>query len=220
MLKHIVKQWVLSVPLIVSFNAQSAIIDYGDYALDTSTGLEWIDLSVQYSVDTLLNGGILEVGGRPIETLRHATVEEFNQFMVNFGFTTTLGSGFSGAIAPGDEQLLEDAIRMFGGTAGDMSNGLDVSSTLGVLADPTSSTGYSVARLSDDDKYISASFKLSDGPDLIFSQYYTNWGEQSQLSGVSHFLVYDSSLTAVPVPAAAWLFGTAMLSLVGLKRRA
>ena len=36
---------------------------------------------------------------------------------------------------------------------------------------------------------------------------------------LSHFTIYTSGMSAVPVPAAAWLFGTALIGFIGFSRR-
>ena len=44
-------------------------------------------------------------------------------------------------------------------------------------------------------------------------------GEDGKGGGISNYRAYSDGLSAVPVPAAGWLFGTALLGLMGLRRK-
>ena len=47
----------------------------------------------------------------------------------------------------------------------------------------------------------------------------TSGGLGGQGGGLSNYRAYSNGLSEVPVPAAAWLFGSALLGLMGLRRR-
>ena len=44
-------------------------------------------------------------------------------------------------------------------------------------------------------------------------------GADGKGGGISNYRAYSDGLSEVPVPAAAWLFGTALLGLMGLRRK-
>ena len=44
-------------------------------------------------------------------------------------------------------------------------------------------------------------------------------GEDGNGGGISNYRAYSDGLSEVPVPAAGWLFGTALLGLMGLRRK-
>ncbi|MES2500995.1 MAG: VPLPA-CTERM sorting domain-containing protein [Pseudomonadota bacterium] len=56
------------------------------------------------------------------------------------------------------------------------------------------------------------SFSIADYKDIT-------GGEDGTGGGISNYRAYTDGLSEVPVPAAAWLFGSALLGLMGLRRR-
>jgi len=53
----------------------------------------------------------------------------------------------------------------------------------------------------------------------LFGMLIGNQATNSKLSGLSAWAVHDGDVSAVPVPAAAWLFGSGLIGLLGLARR-
>ena len=49
------------------------------------------------------------------------------------------------------------------------------------------------------------------------SAYYTDY--MGKIGTTSHDALYVAGINAVPIPAAVWLFGSALLGLTGLRRR-
>jgi len=195
--------------LVLSTSANAALIDNGTYTTDDVTGLEWLDLSITdaqaYSSAETLNSG-----------WRYATnAEVVNLFETMFDgyYDTNLTSyssrSFDGAYA--DQQ--EDVARfqeLFGLTH-DITHyeGRYDQGSYGMYRDEDGILRFLGAFDQTDENEIFATSVLG-------TEYYLNYddccSQGHQSAGI--FMV-----SAVPVPAAVWLFGSGLIGLVGFARR-
>lgn len=215
---------------IASLAAHAEIIDLGSITRDTNTGLEWLD--VTETVNLSYNQVTAQMGsGGTYEGWRYATAAEFDQLVSSFGYSAVkkncqYGVGYCDTLLSGDNQSIENFIRTLGDTLNlfyDSNNtAYDVSSngagyTFGILG--TSFSGSNITRASVADfeaVYRATQAPYSDSPDSVQTAYDVtrNKDYASKIDG--SFLVRPS---AVPVPAAAWLFGSGLLGLAGLSRK-
>ena len=187
---------------VVSANA--ALIDNGNFTTDSISGLDWLDLSVTQSQS------YNSAPGRNVGW-RYATNSEIEAlFSVSFdGYTDTntikhySDSNVFGSYA----DQTEDA-QAFASLFGITGVASTFSSTLGFYRDENN-----ILRQMGLNQY--------SGYSRVFSDESTNnWNgyEGLGVNGNGVYLVRDS-ISAVPVPAAVWLFGSGLIGLVGVARR-
>jgi len=220
-----------SLALTLATQAHGAIISYGGYTHDTTanivTGndLEWLqwDRTVGESINSIQSQLNTLEGG----DWRVASVADMAQLLNAFDFGMTfepdentsqlLNTGFSVG-DPGTEAD-ELFITMFGEhTIENCYSGLssDCFTRTGAIYghDDDQDGYYNWVAISDDEIWFGPSGLTEDGGNVI------TYGDvvlsnESAWSGVA--LVRDVS--AVPVPAAVWLFGSGLIGLVGFARR-
>lgn len=223
--------------LTLSLSANAAIVSidssFGADTItrDTATGLDWLDvtetLNLSYNEVTAQLGS-----GGAFEGYRYATEAELGTLISNFGYVAQDQNCDNGALfcdtsdnVGGQGELVEVMIRTLGDTLdafyatrpGAISSE-GAGYVTGLLERPELiPTKAGSAQISDAEFSVipPAGFGQLDGGDIVLTQY----GLQDLLYSnvaVGSFLVAPSP---VPVPAAAWLFVTALLGLVGLKRR-
>ena len=198
-----------------TFNANAAIVSVdwqtgGDNLItqDTDSGLEWLDLTVTAGMSFNDVTAQLGVGG-DYEGWRYATSAEVTGLWDAFGgdnnyYTgswSTQNNGLFDAMAPyvGDLYCAANAC-----TAGDGYSYWITSDVQG--------TGYHWVSLSYDDTQ-SINSSTSD----LFSGSYQPVLDSYGVYITGSALVRD--ISSVPVPAAAWLFGTGLVGLIGVARR-
>jgi len=213
--------------LALSIYANAAIIDNGNFTTDTLSGLDWLDVTAttgrsynEVFDDINTSGGDFDAG-----EWRYASNSEFQSLLSNvFGFTYTGGR----VISESYSESIESFISTFGDTL-DSSYDLNLSTrdvspdgagaTIGILADICT-------RRSGDDQCTGTVydgefiFRDSGEVENDFSDYLDDTGRMGKTKKGNHVGSYlvRTSVSAVPVPAAALLFGTA-LSLLGWMRR-
>lgn len=225
------RSFVLAVVLLGS-STNAAIVDLGTITRDTVSGLEWLDVTetrgVSFSQVTaqFVNGGTLE-------SWRYATTHELDQLITNWGYVpvnTECSYGLTNCDVGtfGDSTLIETIIRTLGDVGNDWLDEYSPSRDIapdgagysyGFLADSPLSNdplAYGLASISDFETIDRiSSVKLTDSDDSInlTQGYFTD----PDLSGVSlgSFLVRTS---AIPLPATAWLFGSALLGLIHVRK--
>jgi len=190
------------ISISLSHSAGAALIDNGSFTTDTSSGLDWLDLSVtnaqSYASAQNLNAG-----------WRYATNQEVvGLFGVAFtGYTNTntvqnySDSNVSGSYA-GQDNDVQNFISLFGLTA----NGSSVSSSLGFYMDENNRLRQLGVSLYSTYTRVYGDEYTADWTD------YTNFG----VNGNGVFMVRTS---VVPLPAAAWLFFSGIIGLVGVALR-
>lgn len=220
--------------LLISLSANAAIIDLGNITRDTVTGLDWLDVTESRGLsydEVLAQTGV----GGDYEGWRHATAAELDQLILNFGYVAVNSSCDYGVMycdtgISGDSLLVEQMIKMLGDTWHEYQDnyeysGLDygddgAGATVGWLAenysDPDNQDARTLAKISDMEHLSrSTGEPLSDSDDSVETVFRPL---NKSFAGIDSgsFLVRT---TVVPVPAAAWLFGSALIGLLGIKRK-
>ena len=212
---------ILLLWMLLPLSANSAIIDLGNITRDTGTGLDWLDVTATSGLS--VNDVLAELGeGRLYEGWRYGTATEVDKLITNFGFipVTPCNLGYTNCVAnqPGDDPIIETIIRTLGDTYAQAFPNFDFGNGAGetfgyVLDDINNFSTYSIFILQDyefiDNCQSARCPFLSDGPDNIFIG-----GSSNARTG--SFLVQESP---VPIPAAVYLFGSALLGLITIGRR-
>lgn len=204
--------------LLTSFLVQGAFIDHGSYTTDTTSGLDWLDLTQTHQqsyrdvVAELDNNGtysgwrvatlqetqdMFTAFGFPVVTARVPGLTEYQaefELMVSlFGFNT---------LTPGPDPEKPHHIGFHGMVAEgpDSQNRWDIGVSL--IAE-TLAGG------------IGETYIGLDPHNLLEWEAY---GGVTDIDNSNYSSTYLIRTSAVPVPAAAWLFGSALIGLMGIKR--
>ena len=176
--------------LTLSVSTNAALLDFGNFTTETVTNRDWLDLTETTNMSYNQVVSELQLGGQ----LAGWTVASFSD--VNELFDNAGGDG----VYPGPQPL--------------------VASTLfplwGITNTSTNATWAHVADLSQsqDPAIVTSGFIFdADG-----TQFYTdNFSLSASVQSRIGTALYRTS--NVPVPAAAWLFGSALIGLAGIKRK-
>lgn len=191
--------WLVSAP------AHAFIIDNGGSTLDTSTGLEWLDLTA--STNRSYNDVASQFGaGGDFEGLRHATLVEVRHFFVELGFP--IGSSST----PSSTGMLQ-AIQLLGETNDANTSG---------LFDPTDRVAAGWVDLYVDNPLVGLSFAYlsqmsSTDSDVAGEFTVARAFAGATLSQRGHFLV--RSTISVAEPGILALFGLGLISIGFAKRK-
>lgn len=193
---------------IVSLDWQSS--GDGKLTYDNVSGLEWLDLTE--TTNTSYNQMLAQINspGDLYSSFRYATSAELDQLVQQFNLTTTnmLYSGFSNGIADLSGYLGITAFESPPGTAGYPGTGF-----YGFIGDLTLENYPWQDYRGTIGMYNSTTCQIGDCYAVEIS--YTLPDNAAEMYG--HFLVRDA--TVVPIPAAAWLFGSGLICLAGIKRK-
>ena len=196
------KKILALVSLTLSVAANSALVDNGNFTYDSDQGLDWLDFTetagLSYSDALAANSGWRLATNLEIESL-HATGFD--------GYFSTNPNDFSSELGGGSpysdqEEDFTNWINLFGDT------GFPAQSSRGFYLDENS-----VWRV------IGVTVAVAGGNSLIFG---TNFGfnGSSDIDGGRDGFGFALVRTAtVPIPAAIWLFGTALIGMASLKRK-
>ena len=231
-----IKKIFFALVLTQSISASAAIVDLGNITRDTTTGLEWLDVTetVGLSFNDVQS---LMVSGGEFEGWRYATTFEFEQLIINFGFPST-GSCSDGRLfcrelpSPRNFEIIEDIILTLG-DVGDLwfdekNFSVDVSSegagfTYGLLAENyNGNPNYKSAALILDGEYVlrDTGEPSSDRADIV-SSLQGSIGTSQRTGGsegtFGSYLVRD--ITPVPILPAWFLFLSSISCLIGFKRK-
>lgn len=230
MLKKVFALAALTLPLSV----HAIIEDFGDYTRDTETGLDWLDLTITRGQSTGYVRSQLGVGGI-YEGWQYATSADVALLFAHFESSPNPYCG--GAIGDcndgntNESLLIEYMIHTLGDTLDahldDIGSGNDVAvggagAARGYVSDSprttsTNITGYAwvsdyelVRRISRN-QYLNGPDSYSADAGYANTRFISDpeWGS---------FLIKSYNAAVIPVPAAAWLFGSALMGLVGLNR--
>lgn len=231
----------VAIAIGLSTNVSGAIINYAGYSHDTDTnivtgnGLEWLQWdhtngesisSIQSQLDTIEGGGWYIATNAQVAELLNA---------FNFGTTfdndeNTHQLTYTG-YSVGDSSMEADKIfiSMFGDTlaaaglsdcyAGDCRTASNVLFGYDMDGDGK----YNSASVYDD--YTSSDFGDAFQGDVSLSSDWVdiNWSYDAWsvalVRGGEPPVIPEPEIPAVPVPAAIWLFGSGVISLVGIARR-
>ena len=200
------KQTLALVGLTLSLSANAAIVDNGTITTDTATGLDWLDLTETngrsyYDISSKLDAGEEFAGWR------YATGIEVQDLWKNLG----MAYGTNRAILTSDVVQYASFIRAVN-LLGNTFNEFDSAYDYGVAGNTGDTWSYQGIQ------YVNAA-----GMSHVAGRSETvEWREGTgnlRNGAYVHVGSYLVAPSAVPVPAAAWLFGTALLGLVGVKRR-
>jgi hypothetical protein len=209
---------LVSLTLLIVSPAHAAIVhfvDNGPYTTDTFSGLDWLDITE--STGRSYNDVTAQFGlGGDYEGWRYATVVQVNQFWENAG-----GTGpFHGDVI-GQQSWIAGILGLWGITAaGGVGN--QVYAMTGSKAPTTgcsficSPDSYYVSRLSDNHF---PPFNIFRQAASAFYDKRASEGEVTRGSALVRDAVIAPVPAAVPVPAAIWLFGTALIGLIGFGKR-
>jgi len=185
-------------------SANAAIVgflDNGTYTTDTFSGLDWLDASASNGRSFDDVSGNFGVGG-DFEGWRYASTDEVTLFWDKAGGTPL----FTGPVT-GHEDWIGDLIDLWGSTDGNTL----FTQVLAITGTPhdTESAGVWYANISDNtDDTLNDYAKTLNGFVL----------EANPRNNFGSALVRNT-VPAVPIPAAVWLFGTALIGLVGFGKR-
>jgi hypothetical protein len=200
---------------VVSFNAGAAIVSVdwktpGDNLItrDTSSGKEWLDLTATVNRSRVDIRSELGVGGE-FEGWNYASYTAINTFFDAFGGSgnydgrSTENNGLFDLIAPywGDLYCANSGCNPGEGGSKFLTSGVYNVQLgdywLGTISDLAADSGSATS-------------------DYVNSHHYYTSETTFDLGTGSALFRYTS---AVPIPAAAWLFGTGLLGLIGVGRR-
>ena len=199
---------LLTLCVVFSVHSHAEIIDLGHLTQDTNTGLYWFDLDRtkgrSYN-DILSNMG----EGQVFEGYRYATADEAQTLWINLGLTDGTNSNVSlGDTAQYNNFL--NAVDLLGDTFSHRPGDTGIMAITSTFEwQHSSGSPYHVVK---------SMYHLSG------NTYVTgNTGSTSidiKTDYLSSYLVSNTySAAPVPVPASAWLFGSAIVGLAGFKRK-
>lgn len=203
---HSTKQRLIAL-LIASLmtigQAQATIVDLGNITRDTSTGLDWLDLTEtagrSYSDISSKFGSGLEFDG-----WRYANYNEFLSLMLSFGVWDGVSNPLSVSVSAYPNfltatNLLGNVVANYGTPASDIG-------FVGMMDDAT--YPISTAR-------VEGYLHLNPNP---FNQISNVSGAANIFNGQSGLASYlVQSNQAIPLPASGWLFISALAGLLGKK---
>lgn len=200
----------------LSFNTNAALVDNGTYTTDDVTGLNWLDLTktigVSYNEAEAANPGYRYATNAEVENL-FATVFSGYYDTVTAGTASSPYYGYSSADNSGTgaySNQLNDIYAffyLFGGKE-------------------TVYDTFAVGMYMDENNILRRMGGV-DRPDALGVGLNTVYGldynfvedPATPVNVYGVFLVQGQSVSAVPVPAAVWLFGSGLLGLIGIARR-
>lgn len=214
---------------VVALYADAAIQDFGVVTRDSNTGLDWLDVTETRGLSYSQVSAQMEVGGA-YDGWRYATLAELDQLIINFGYTAVNADcGYTSLHCDSglDElQVIEVIIRTLGDTQDayydETNHPFDVPETgagrtIGILGTSHRTEGeYDVAFIED----FEARYRSEIDGELRENKFdrvntaRLSVGAEGSNREFGSFLVAPSE---VPIPAAAWFFGSALLGLAGIK---
>jgi len=215
---------LLAVACLLPTTASAALESQGWHGsdglltLDTSSGLQWLDLTVTQNKSYAQVAQQLGAGGL-YDGFRFARFSEVTSFVVDAGITP---QSYVSAYYPNTDQL--NKFLSFANLVGMTYRYSDTLSEHDIAAGLTSDIGSSAGT------NLVYKLEYSENPFICGAcslrySFVTDGGNTSQLSTatsqyVGSWLVRDTTVPApVPVPAAAWLLGSGLLGLVGVARK-
>lgn len=173
---------------------------------DSGTGLEWLDLNSTYGVShnemlTLLSPG------QTYDGFRFATPDELITLLSHAGVSEAAGGGGTQGVYLGEHSQLSAFISLVGG--GSVHYELNFTQT--------TANGHTVEISGTNTSVIFSALSYYDDGRTFFSPRFgtvspADYNYTDQNAG--SWIVRDASV--VPIPAAAYLFGSGLLGLIGL----
>lgn len=221
------KQTLALTGLLLSLSASAAIISVDSsfgvdtITRDTGTGLDWLDVTETQWLS--YNQVIAQMGaGGAYEGWRYATTAELDQLITNFGYVSLMagpcpyGNKYCdrGEGLYDDNLIVEQMIHMLGDMVSEYEPAGSIGYSYGILADTPYSNDYQYeyVGLGIIGDYERRSSDLADQID-------TTHGYMTYDRAEGHIGSFLVQTTTVPIPTAAWLFGSALIGLAGIKRK-
>lgn len=190
------------------FNANAALIDNGNFTTDTTQGLDWLDLSataeMSYADAIGANSGWRLATNFEVEKL-------FGQVFPNYVSNTASDSSFLSPEQAGYTNQAEEAqsfISLFGDTK--------------VGGPPTDPTLQSFGHYQDEGgiwRIFGAQYRESQTGAATSTVFGLNNTVEYSAAGSDDTGILLVRTSVVPLPAAAWLFGSALAGLGWLRRK-
>lgn len=203
---------ILISTLLISFNLNAAILSAnyqtsGDNLIthDTATGLDWLDLTETAGLSYDYVASQFGVGGE-FEGWRFATIYEVSRFFDAFGgysHNGQYGSGHDDA----NYKLFESIAPKWGDLACEQSGCVKGSGQSRFF---TGDVQYGYGRITG------TQYGAWEPDYAIVAPDYGSYTGASIYYGSA---LVRSGVPPIPVPATAWLFGSALLGLIGISRK-
>ena len=190
---------------------------------DTSSGLEWLDLTVTRSLSFDTVSSRIATVGDELYGWRYASSSQLDTLLWNWGLIISSDhpipyrDGISYGAPDLNQSLTDDVINTLGDTRNlDLIENrifyedVEAYSAYGFLGEQLRPGEIWIANINDQD------YRGYSGYDRVALHANTlpSFGGAGY---VGSFLIRDT--TVVPIPAAVWLFGSGLISLVGFARR-
>ncbi|MEM8844309.1 MAG: hypothetical protein AAGB35_04620 [Pseudomonadota bacterium] len=222
--KHILRTFLLLSIIFTSASVHAALIKSYDFNGNLS--------------DTLLNGNDLVASGGTINAGRYeftnnqglqlsSALENINEYAIEIKFQTNTDSSGYSKLIDYDNLGLDEGLYIFNGgvtffgntttTAGNIPLNTDVIVAISRSADVISvylNNTFLFSASDDIGRAVPADNNLNFFEDDTFTIQ-----RESFAGSVDYIRIYNEPTTFVPVPAAVWLFGSALLGLVGYSKR-
>lgn len=222
---------------LFSVQASAAIIDNGWYTVDTESGLSWLDLTDSRIYEQPYDDVVAEtLPGGALDGWRYASVLELTQLLDHWGVVSADNIDFMDSGGPrwqtgsintvltsdvvntlGDTYLIyrNDVYASYGPwTTDEPGQALMILGYLGDSSNENPGEAY-VGRIIDRDYTNNlGTFTNHDDIDLSYVDRPTWLG----IEGGSSFLVRNALVSEVPIPAAGYLFISALAGLLARKR--
>lgn len=187
--------------LAVPMTLNAALIDKGIFNADTITGLDWLDLSQTANLSYQQVAEGLTVGG-DFEGWRFANESDVDTLNTHLGFSSYFVV-LDEVTAPADDAALLTFVDLFDVELGST---LNYAMYEGELSGGLYSNALEYVPLRTGGYFSSLNNDIGMGVDAV--------------SPHTSSLLVRESVSDVPVPAAIWLFGSALLGLGAAKRQA
>lgn len=187
--------------------SHAAFLDNGDFSTDTQSRLDWLDVTETLGLSYNQVQAQFTSGGS-LDGWRYATGDEFDQLLINFGFTPEVCSnGTQFCSFSGDFQSVTPPFIV---QLGDTSGG-DFPVT------PTNEFfGWTRGIIGDSRPEFDSTWLAIVDWDGLNTHHFSLANDNGDPNSGS-FLVRESSI--VPIPAASWLFITSLLGIALAKRQ-
>ena len=197
--------------LTVGYGAQAALVDNGGFTSDTDTGLDWADLSATAGLSYNDAGTVFDTyegGGWRYAT--DAEVETIFDVLFDGYYSNSQGTaGYS----------FEGNIDHYADQAEDVANFV----SLFGISDTHQYGTYSYGLYADENgdiRMMGAAVGHSTGNySTVYGTDFDYAYSQTDAQDYQGAYLVRSTGAEVPVPAAVWLFGSALFGLVGLSRK-
>jgi len=212
------KLCLVSSAFVFSANTSAAIIDNGLTTIDTDAGLEWLDVTETLNMSYNDVSAQLGNSSSSLFGYRYATGAEVTTLVDNWlGYST---GGYVNLSAADD--ALDPLIPILGDAYAAYEPNTD--SLEGGNGTPGSGYHYVYGLTAAVDESATQVWSaiIYDRPESwgtdFYSQDYSSLDVSVYQGYLGSFLVRETAVSTVPVPAAAWLFGSGLLGLIGVAR--